>query len=103
MYLEINNLYKGFGEADSRVEVLKDISFGVEKGEICVIYNNLNLIDLNDYQDILNSKLAKPHIVLDMTNTDDQNKLTVDNINNLNSSLYLQEQNEIVFVWVVSS
>lgn len=37
MYLEINNLYKGFGEADSRVEVLKDISFGVEKGEICVM------------------------------------------------------------------
>lgn len=51
-------------------------------------------IDLNDYQDILNSKLAKPHIVLDMTNTDDQNKLTVDNINNLNSSLYLQEQKD---------
>ena len=37
MYLEINNLYKGFGEADSRVEVLKNISFGVEKGEICVM------------------------------------------------------------------
>ena len=37
MYLEINNLCKGFGEADSRVEVLKDISFGVEKGEICVM------------------------------------------------------------------
>ena len=37
MYLEINNLCKGFGESDSRVEVLKDISFGVEKGEICVM------------------------------------------------------------------
>ena len=37
MYLEINDLCKGFGEADSRVEVLKDISFGVEKGEICVM------------------------------------------------------------------
>ncbi|MEE1169329.1 MAG: ABC transporter ATP-binding protein [Anaerovoracaceae bacterium] len=37
MYLEINNLHKGFGQGDSRVEVLKDISFGVEKGEICVM------------------------------------------------------------------
>ena len=37
MYLEINNLCKGFGESDSRAEVLKDISFGVEKGEICVM------------------------------------------------------------------
>lgn len=37
MYLTINNLHKGFGEGDSRVEVLKDISFGVEKGEICVM------------------------------------------------------------------
>jgi putative ABC transport system ATP-binding protein len=37
MYLEINDLHKGFGAGDSRVEVLKDISFGVEKGEICVM------------------------------------------------------------------
>ena len=37
MYLEVKGIRKGFGEGDSRVEVLKDIDFGVEKGEICVM------------------------------------------------------------------
>lgn len=51
-------------------------------------------IDLNDYQDILNSKLAIPHIELNMSNNDDKNKFTVDNINDLNSSLYIQQQKD---------
>ena len=37
MYLEVKGIHKGFGSENSRVEVLKDISFGVEKGEICVM------------------------------------------------------------------
>ena len=37
MFLEINELKKSFGEGSNRTEVLKGISFGVEKGEICVL------------------------------------------------------------------
>ena len=37
MFLEINNLKKSFGTGESRVEVLKEIQFSVEKGEICVL------------------------------------------------------------------
>ena len=51
-------------------------------------------INLSDYQAILNSKLAQPHIELDMTNQEGQDKLTVDNINNLNSELYVQQQTD---------
>ena len=38
MYLEIKNIKKSYGESASYVEVLKGISTGVEKGEMCVIY-----------------------------------------------------------------
>ena len=37
MFLEISKIRKGFGEGESRVEVLKGIDVGIEKGEICVL------------------------------------------------------------------
>ncbi len=37
MFLEISKIKKGFGEGESRTEVLKDIDVGIEKGEICVL------------------------------------------------------------------
>ena len=37
MFLDIQNLKKGYGQGDNRVEVLKEISFGVDKGDICVL------------------------------------------------------------------
>lgn len=37
MFLEITKVKKSFGPKENRVEVLKGIDFGVEKGEICVL------------------------------------------------------------------
>lgn len=37
MFLEIKGIKKSFGEGESRVEVLKGIDLGIEKGEICVL------------------------------------------------------------------
>ena len=37
MFIEVHDLKKGFGEGDSRVEVLKGISFSIEKGEFLVL------------------------------------------------------------------
>ncbi len=37
MFLEISNIKKHFGEGDSRVDVLKGINIGIEKGEFCVL------------------------------------------------------------------
>ncbi len=37
MFIEINNLKKSFGAQDNRVEVLRGISFEIQKGEICVL------------------------------------------------------------------
>ena len=37
MFLEIHDLRKGIGEGENRTEVLKGISFEVERGEICVL------------------------------------------------------------------
>ncbi len=37
MFLEINGIKKHFGEGESRVEVLKGIDAGIERGEICVL------------------------------------------------------------------
>lgn len=51
-------------------------------------------ITLSDYQDILNSKLSKPHIKLNMSNNTDYNNFTVDNINDLTSSLYNQQETD---------
>lgn len=36
-YVEFKNVYKTYHSGDVKVEALKDASFGVEKGEICVI------------------------------------------------------------------
>lgn len=37
MFLEISGIKKHFGEGENRVEVLKGIDVGIEKGEICVL------------------------------------------------------------------
>lgn len=37
MFLQINNLEKFYGEKDNRVQVLKWLSTGIGKGEICVL------------------------------------------------------------------
>lgn len=37
MFLEIKNLKKSYGETGNRTEVLKGISFSIEKGDICVL------------------------------------------------------------------
>lgn len=37
MFIEISQIRKSFGEGDSRVEVLKGIDVGIEKGEFCVL------------------------------------------------------------------
>lgn len=37
MYLEIHDLRKSFGGGESRCEVLRGISCGIEKGQICVL------------------------------------------------------------------
>ena len=37
MLLELKEIRKSYGKGDSRVQVLKGISLGVEKGEFCVL------------------------------------------------------------------
>lgn len=37
MLLEINDLCKTYGKGDNKLEVLKNISFSIEKGEVCVL------------------------------------------------------------------
>ena len=37
MFLEIKNLKKFYGNGENRVEVLKGIELGIEKGEFCVL------------------------------------------------------------------
>ncbi len=37
MFIEISDIRKSYGTGESRVDVLKGISFGVEKGEFCVL------------------------------------------------------------------
>lgn len=37
MFLEIHDLKKSFGNDSNRIEVLKGISFSIERGEICVL------------------------------------------------------------------
>lgn len=37
MFIEINGIKKGFGEGESRVEVLKGIDLEFQKGEFCVL------------------------------------------------------------------
>ena len=37
MYLEVKDLKKSYGKDSSYIQVLKGVSTGVEKGQICVI------------------------------------------------------------------
>ena len=37
MHLQLNDVRKAYGEKGNRTEVLKGISFGMERGEICVL------------------------------------------------------------------
>lgn len=37
MFIEISDIKKSYGAGDGKVDVLKGISFGVEKGEFCVL------------------------------------------------------------------
>lgn len=37
MYLELENITKSYGESGNRTQVLRGISFGLERGEICVL------------------------------------------------------------------
>ena len=37
MFLELHGIKKAFGEGENRVQVLKGIDLGVEKGELCVL------------------------------------------------------------------
>lgn len=37
MFLEIKDIYKSFGEKDSRVEVLKGVNLELDKGQFCVL------------------------------------------------------------------
>ena len=37
-FLSIDSLCKSFGQGEARVQVLKDISCDIERGEICVLF-----------------------------------------------------------------
>ncbi len=37
MYLELDRICRSFGKGETRVQVLHDVSFGLEKGELCVL------------------------------------------------------------------
>ena len=37
MYLQIENIRKSFGSGENKVDVLKDINFEAEKGDIVVL------------------------------------------------------------------
>ena len=60
MFLEVKDLNKGFGDKTNRIEVLKNLSLNVEKGEFCVLLwpsgsgksTLLNILGGIDYPDV---------------------------------------------------
>ena len=38
MYLIIDNIKKSFGSGESRSDVLRDVSFSLDKGDLCVLF-----------------------------------------------------------------
>lgn len=66
MFLEIEQLRKSYGTGENKVEVLKGIQLGVEKGKICVLLGPsgsgkstlLNVLGLTEHQNKIPSQLS---------------------------------------------
>ena len=71
-FLQIKDLKKGFGEGETRQEVLKGIGFSASKGEFCVLLGPsgsgkstlLNIIGGIDSCDLGRAIVKKPDILL---------------------------------------
>lgn len=66
MFLEIEQLRKSYGTGENKVEVLKGIQLGVEKGKICVLLGPsgpgkstlLDVLGLTEHQNKIPSQLS---------------------------------------------
>ena len=50
MFLEIEQLRKSYGTGENKVEVLKGIQLGVEKGKICVLLGPVSYTHLRAHE-----------------------------------------------------